>query len=92
MRWKTAALILGKMTATTNSLRRQTLGQKGKDDNNCWYGHPICRYSYKNEEGLDTVNTADYCVGRKVVLFSVPGAFTLAQLNLCRGLLRNSTS
>ena len=30
----------------------------------------------KTEEGLDTVNTADYCLGRKVVLFSVPGAFT----------------
>ncbi len=30
----------------------------------------------KTEEGLDTVNTADYCAGRKVVLFSVPGAFT----------------
>ena len=30
----------------------------------------------KTEEGLDTVNTADYCAGRKVVLFAVPGAFT----------------
>ena len=30
----------------------------------------------KTKEGLDTVNTAEYCAGRKVVLFAVPGAFT----------------
>ena len=30
----------------------------------------------KTEEGIDTLNTADYCAGRKVVLFAVPGAFT----------------
>ena len=30
----------------------------------------------KTEEGLNTVNIADYCAGRKVVLFAVPGAFT----------------
>lgn len=30
----------------------------------------------KTDEGLDTVNTVDYCAGRKVVLFAVPGAFT----------------
>ena len=30
----------------------------------------------KTKEGLDTINTAKYCAGRKVVLFCVPGAFT----------------
>ena len=30
----------------------------------------------KTEDGVDTLNTAEYCAGRKVVLFAVPGAFT----------------
>ena len=30
----------------------------------------------KTKEGLDIINTAKYCAGRKVVLFCVPGAFT----------------
>ena len=30
----------------------------------------------KTENGVDTLNTAEYCAGRKVVLFAVPGAFT----------------
>ena len=30
----------------------------------------------KTEAGVDTINTAEYCAGRKVVLFAVPGAFT----------------
>ena len=30
----------------------------------------------KTEDGVDTINTAEYCAGRKVVLFAVPGAFT----------------
>ncbi len=30
----------------------------------------------KTEDGLDTLNTAEYCAGRKVVMFAVPGAFT----------------
>ena len=30
----------------------------------------------KTEDGIDTLNTADYCAGRKIVLFAVPGAFT----------------
>lgn len=30
----------------------------------------------KTEDGVDTINTAEYCAGRKIVLFVVPGAFT----------------
>ena len=37
---------------------------------------PSVEIHTKTKEGLDTINTAKYCEGRKVVLFSVPGAFT----------------
>ena len=30
----------------------------------------------KTEDGVDTINTAEYCAGRKIVIFVVPGAFT----------------
>lgn len=30
----------------------------------------------KTADGIDGLNTAEYCAGRKVVLFAVPGAFT----------------
>ena len=47
----------------------------------------------KTKEGLDTINTAKYCAGRKVVLFCVPGAFTLpVQQNICQDLLKNLIS
>jgi len=37
---------------------------------------PSVRVHVKTEDGIDTIDTKDYFAGRKVVLFSVPGAFT----------------
>ncbi len=37
---------------------------------------PAARLGLMGESGPETVSTEDYFAGRKVVLFSVPGAFT----------------
>ncbi|MFC1776229.1 peroxiredoxin [Pseudomonadota bacterium] len=37
---------------------------------------PLAILSQMSENGPQTVNTTDYFAGRKIVLFSVPGAFT----------------
>jgi peroxiredoxin len=37
---------------------------------------PVALLSQMSENGPQPVSTSDYCAGRKVVLFAVPGAFT----------------
>ena len=47
----------------------------------------------KTKEGLDTINTAKYCAGRKVVCFVFLEPLRLpVQQNICQDLLKNLIS
>ncbi len=65
------------MTLKTKRLMRKLLSLKRKNMTiTAGTTVPSFDIHTKTKEGLDTINTAKYCAGRKVVLFCVPGAFT----------------